>query len=349
MAEGVEMGGGGSSSSSWLSPGGTRPPSVSLGTEQHSNRPKLPFALLHRLRVALGFMSHATWHIGVKEDFIFPSLESRDVSLYTCFPMNFSWLHFLSGFSCKHNACCMLGLVWTPSIEMFSVASLFLNCSHWTEAWQQSSHTLPCDKTRTEKCELHLLSSLLFGICLLLEVFPSLFLYRVVKPTFLSLPHFPRFCSPSTDTVKVKSNPFLMESNCVRMCPAGTRRKKTLKRWKDGGNGECADWQGEERWEEEMEDEGDKRLVGDVRKNVAEWRWREWKRWESVGDGDQRPTNNAWRYFLAVISILFMLVCCMLQHKKSWHVVKTLTNRTWRTQTGEHLVATGSLSHNSSF
>ena len=31
-------------------------------------------------------------------------------------------------------------------------------------------------------------------------------------------------------TVKVKSNPFLMESNCMKMCHAGTKKRKRAER-----------------------------------------------------------------------------------------------------------------------
>lgn len=84
-----------------------------------------------------------------------------------------------------------------------------------------------------------------------------------LRPLSTSPPFLLFLCRP---TVKVKSNPFLMESNCMKMYRAGLRggREKTnMARWKEKEmkNCVCALVQtGNEdgRWEKERKDEGNK-------------------------------------------------------------------------------------------
>lgn len=106
---------------------------------------------------------------------------------------------------------------------------LLLNWSHFSATGQtdrpvHTSHSTICDKTRAGR-----ISGCDFGLQPLAT--SSSISYQSHHP--FSVPHARLPWAPPTFTlppcrqaVTVKSNPFLMKSNCMKMCCAGTKRKK---------------------------------------------------------------------------------------------------------------------------
>lgn len=81
---------------------------------------------------------------------------------------------------------------------------------------------------------------------------PFLFSLHLLPPTLTF--------SLCRQTVKVKSNPILMKSNCMKMCCAGTEKKEqseVKRRWERKSMDVClGDREWDSRWEKEREDEG---------------------------------------------------------------------------------------------
>lgn len=159
-------------------------------------------------------------------------------------------------------ACCLVHLFSVrltfgvdSSVHVLWTFNLFLNRSHLsvtgiTDRAVHTRHSTICDKRRVgclSGCDFALRASVRFFFC----CFPRLWSCFLPHPSSAALSHLlllhilsilsPVLCSsclpscllppptftrpPCRQTVTVKSNPFLMKSNCMKMCCAGTLRK----------------------------------------------------------------------------------------------------------------------------